>query len=461
MSVRAALTTKTAWSKFVVLFAIAACADQHGVPAADLAAPLLARTSTAPSVSSASPAWANQGTVHLNVTINGSGFDAGSNARWYLNGVPYGKIVVNSTSYVSAKQLVANVSVASDADIDDYDIVVTTSGLKQGIGSDLFVVTFATPTPLVGYGINMAGQVVGPLVGTRTATGALWDAVLGTVPIPNAGLLNGIDETASTIGGQDNDFLPAVWTSTTGAAGPWTETLLPIPAGYSHGFVRGIANDAQGNAVFFSGGDRNPSRIPTVWTKTANGWQYRENAIPAGVASAWIQSINSKGQGAGMDGSGCCFALYWDSLGVGTTLPPLPGSTQAAAWSINGDGTVIVGDSNGSAVMWTRTLTNGVYGPWSGASTLENTSDYCTNAGSVAIAVNAAGTIIVGSSCKLPVAWLISGTTVTRLLIGTLGPPNNGVALSINNLQNPNAAGGLNPNGSAPGYANGVFWKNF
>ena len=461
MSASTARTSIGTWSIAVALITIAACADQPDGGASRIGGPLFGKSSTSPSVTGANPAWANQGTVNLNVTISGSGFDRGSTARWYLGGVPYGKIIVNSTSYVSSSQLVANISVASDAAIDDYDIVVTTSSLKQGIGSDLFVVTLATPIPIVGYGINMAGQVVGPLTGTKTATGALWDAALGTIPIPNAGLLNDIDETASTIAGRNRSGVPAVWTSTTGAAGPWSETDLPIPAGATAGFTRGIASDAQGNAVFVSGSDRNPNRTPTVWTRTTNGWQFRENTIPAGVASAWIQSINPRGQGAGMDGSGCCFAVYWDSLGVGTTLAPLPGSSQAAAWSINDDGTVIVGDSNGSAVIWTRTLTNGVYGPWSGAIALENTSDYCTNTGSGAKAVNGAGTIVVGSSCKLPVAWFISGTTVTRFLIGTLGPPNNGVALSINNLPNPNAAGGLNPNGSAAGYANGVFWKNF
>jgi hypothetical protein len=422
---------------------------------------LFAKASAAPTVSSASPGWANQGTVNLNVTISGSGFDRGSSARWYLNGAPYGKIVVNTTSYVSSSQLVANISVASDADIDDYDIVVTTSSLKQGIGSDLFVVTLAVPSPVVGYGINMAGQVVGPLTGTKKATGALWDAALGTVPIPNAGLLNGVDETANTIAGQDSGLNPAVWTSVAGAAGPWTETLLPKPAGGTNGTVRGLANDAQGHAVFVSGGVVNSRREPVVWTRTATGWQMQVNALPPGVITAWVQSINARGQGAGMDGSGCCFAIYWDSLGAGTTLAPLPSGSQAAAWSINADGTVIVGDSNGSAVMWTRTLSDGVYGPWSGAIPLENTRDFCTNTGAGAKAVNGAGTIIVGASCDIPVAWLISSATVTRFVLGTLGPPNNGRVLSINNLPNPNAAGALNPNGSAAGYANGAFWKNF
>lgn len=450
-----------AWPALILLIAFAGCADQHEAGASRIAEPLFAKTSTSPSVSSASPAWANQGTVNLNVTINGSGFDAGSTARWYLNGAPYGKIVVNSTSYVSAKQLVANISVASDADIDEYDIVVTTSSSKQGIGSDAFVVTLATPIPLVGYGVNMAGQVVGPLTGTKGEVGALWDPQLGTVPLPNAGYLNGIDENASTISGHDPSGFPAIWTSTAGAAGPWTEMLLPMPPAGTGGTARGLASDAQGNAVFVGGAAITPHRVPAVWTRTPSGWQVHVNSLPDSVVSAWVQSINSKGQGAGMSGSGCCFAVYWDSLGVGTVLAPLPGSSQAAAWSINGDGTVIVGDSNGFAVMWTRTLTDGIYGPWSGATALENTTDYCGNTGSGAKAVNAAGTIIVGESCRLPVAWFVSGGTVTRFLLGSLGPPNTGEALAINNLLNPNAAGGVSPNGSAAGFANGAFWKNF
>jgi uncharacterized membrane protein len=461
MSARTARTCVAAWPALILVIAIAGCGDQRDEAASRLVGPSFAKTSTAPSVTSANPAWANQGTVNLNVTISGSGFDRGSTARWYLDGVPYGKIVVNSTSYVSASQLVANISVASDADIDDYDIVVTTSSLKQGIGSDLFVVTLAVPIPVVGYGINMAGQVVGPLTGKKNATSALWDPQIGVVPLPNADYVVGIDENARTISGHDPSGFPAIWTSTSGAAGPWTEVLLPMPPGGGGGTARGLASDAQGNAVFVGGAALTPHRVPAVWTKTPSGWQVRVNSIPDSVISAWVQSINSKGQGAGMSGSGCCFAVYWDSVGVGTTLAPLPGSSQAAAWSINGDGTVIVGDSNGSAVMWTRTLTDGVYGPWSGAIALENTSDYCGNTGSFAKAVNAAGTIIVGDSCKLPVAWFVSGGTVTRFLLGTLGPPNSGQALSINNLQNPNAAGGLTPNGSGAGYANGAFWRNF
>lgn len=448
-------------SAFIALIVVAACADQHDGAASRIGAPLFGKSSTSPSVSSANPAWANQGTVNLNVTISGSGFDRGSTARWYLNGVPYGKINVNSTSFVSSSQLVANIDVASDADIDDYDIVVTTSSLKQGIGSDLFVVTLATPIPIVGYAINMAGQAVGPLTGTKSEAGALWDPQVGTVPLPNAGYLWGIDESGGTISGHDVNGWPAIWTSTTGAAGPWTEMLLPTPAGGTGGAARNIASDSQGNAILVAGTVFMPKRAPAVWTKTPGGWQVRVNALPAGVASAWMQSVNTKGQGAGMSGTSCCYAVYWDSLGMATQLAPMPGASQAAAWSINGDGTVIVGDSNGSAVMWTRTLANGVYGPWSGAIALENTSDYCGNTGSGAKAVNAAGTIVVGSSCKLPMAWFISGGTVTRFPLGTLGPPNNGVAIAINNLQNPNAAGGLSPNGSAAGFANGAFWKNF
>jgi hypothetical protein len=396
--------------------------------------------------------------VNLSVTINGSGFDRGTTASWYLNGLPYPKITVNSTSYVSSSQLVANISVASDASIDSYDIVVTTSTTKQGIGSDCFVVTLAIPIPVVGRGINMNGQIVGELAQSSKSSGTLWDPTVGTVALPNAADAVGIDESGATISGQDNHPAPAVWTTSSGAAGPWTETVLPLPSGITLGGARAVASDANGKALFIAGSYRNHNwqNRPVVWTRTSTGWQAAFDSLPAGVPSGWAQSINAKGESAGMDGSAGAFALYWDSLGT----PSILSSNSATAWSINGDGTVVVGSAAGVAAMWTRTLTNGVYGPWSGDIFLDTPANSCSSPSSTAFAINAAGTVAVGRSCGQPVAWNISGTTVTgRFLLGTIGPPDAGTAFSVNNLPMPNAAGGASQTSS--GFGTGVLWKSF
>lgn len=438
------------------LFLAIACSDQAGGPRPT--EPLFAKTTVSPTVTSATPSYAYQGTVNLDVTINGSGFDSGTKASWYLDGVPYAKITVNSTSYVSASQLVANISVASDAAIGGYDIVVTTSTTKQGIGSDCFVVTLAVPIPVVGNGINMAGQIVGGLAKSSKSTGTLWDPVLGTVALPNATDAEGIDESGSTISGTDGHPSPAVWTSSAGAAGPWTETVLPLPSGFTLGRALALANDANGNAVFIAGSYRNHNwqNRPVIWTRTPLGWQGTFDSLPAGVGSGWTQSVNAKGQSAGMDGSAGAFAIYWDSLGI----PSILSSNTATAWSINGDGTVVVGSAGGVAAMWTRTLTNDAYGPWSGDIFLDTPANSCSKPASRALAVNAAGTVAVGVSCGQPVAWNISGTTVTsRFLLGTIGPPDAGTAFAVNNLAMPNAAGGASQTSS--GFGTGVLWKSF
>ena len=437
------------------LLLVGACSDRQNARLGPTD-PVFAKAPASPTVTGASPSYTYQGTASLNVTINGSGFDPGTKASWYLNGLPYPKITVNGTSYVSSTQLVANISVASDAAIDSYDIVVTASTTKQGIGSDCFVVTLAVPIPIVGRGINMAGQVVGELANTNKTSGYLWDPHIGTVALPNAGTASGIDENGGTISGKDNSGPPAVWTSTS-AAGPWTELILPLPPGLTVGGARSLASDASGNAVFVAGPYRNASGVlrPAVWTRTALGWQGKFDSLPSGVGSGWAQSVNAKGQSAGMNGSAGAQALFWDSLGT----PAILSTNAATAWSINGDGTVVVGSANGVAAMWTRTFANGVYGPWSGDVFLDTPANSCGNPNSTAYAVNAAGTVAVGTSCSQPVAWNVSGTSVTRFLLGTLGPPNSGTAFAINNLAMPNAAGGAAQNRS--GFGTGVLWKSF
>jgi uncharacterized membrane protein len=104
---------------------------------------------------------------------------------------------------------------------------------------------------------------------------------------------------------------------------------------------------------------------------------------------------------------------------------------------------VIVGGSGQTAVFWRRTLVAGAYGPWSGAIALENTGSLCgKGASSIANAVNAAGTVVVGQSCGIGVAWRLSGGTVTsRTVLQGLGPPNQSVAYAINDLASPQATG--------------------
>jgi len=116
------------------------------------------RTTTAPrieaassgsgvvTVTAANPDSAPQDTT-LDVHVLGSGYDRGSTAQWAQSGVISPSVTTNSTRLVSSAELVANITIAITAGTGSYDIVVTTSKGKKGIGSELFTIRKKTIPP--------------------------------------------------------------------------------------------------------------------------------------------------------------------------------------------------------------------------------------------------------------------------------------------------------------------------
>jgi hypothetical protein len=90
-------------------------------------------------VTSTDPNNALQG-VTLDVRVLGSGYDRGSKAQWARSGILSPNVTTNSTQFVSPSELLANITIASVADTGLYDVLVTTSKGKKGIGSELFTV---------------------------------------------------------------------------------------------------------------------------------------------------------------------------------------------------------------------------------------------------------------------------------------------------------------------------------
>ncbi len=92
-------------------------------------------------VTSTSPNAAAQGTISLNVTVNGSGFKKGAKAQWFVTGTTNpGGVTVNSTTFNSSSQLTANITVSSTASISGFDVLVTNTDGRTGKGTDLFAV---------------------------------------------------------------------------------------------------------------------------------------------------------------------------------------------------------------------------------------------------------------------------------------------------------------------------------
>ncbi len=136
-----------------------------------------------PTVTATSPDTAVQDTT-LDVTVSGTGFDNGSSAEWLLAGVADPRVRTNSTRYVSAGSLVANITIAADAVPARYDVAVTTSGGKKGIGTERFVVQVRDPSAIFTVD-DAAGMMVtsdgrGPYGGNTCGVG-------GRIYIANGG----------------------------------------------------------------------------------------------------------------------------------------------------------------------------------------------------------------------------------------------------------------------------------
>ncbi|HEY6110619.1 MAG TPA: hypothetical protein VIV56_17075, partial [Gemmatimonadales bacterium] len=104
-------------------------------------------------VTATNPDSAIQDTT-LDVVVSGSGFDQGSQAQWAIAGVPTTKVHTNSTQFVTTRKLIANVTIAADADTGLYDVIVTASTGKKGIGSELFAIRLnknAAADPEIAY----------------------------------------------------------------------------------------------------------------------------------------------------------------------------------------------------------------------------------------------------------------------------------------------------------------------
>ena len=95
-----------------------------------------------PTVTAAHPASAPQG-VTVIVRVTGTGFDDGSKVDFLLDGGST-DIQTNSTTFVDAQTLDAEISIGETAAQELYDIQVTTKRKKKGIGTELFRVVGAT-----------------------------------------------------------------------------------------------------------------------------------------------------------------------------------------------------------------------------------------------------------------------------------------------------------------------------
>jgi probable HAF family extracellular repeat protein len=213
------------------LAGLAACGDQVPVsPSVEQLAFARGGPATSnPTVASTTPSFGQRNTT-LSVTVSGSGFDAGSRAVWALHGdstLATTKIKTNSTTFVSSTQLTANITVASDAPLASFDVLVVTTSGKKGIGIELFAVVLEAIDIGAGDGssaeaVNDAGQIVGhggPGKGAYLwENGAIRD--LGVLPGMTSAAAEDINNNGQVVGYSGNadgsDYHAFIWTATNG-----------------------------------------------------------------------------------------------------------------------------------------------------------------------------------------------------------------------------------------------------
>ncbi|HMI55030.1 MAG TPA: IPT/TIG domain-containing protein [Gemmatimonadaceae bacterium] len=188
MIARRFLPSRAGISVLVLALFASSCRDVNEPTAPSV---LMARAaSTGPTVSSVVPDSSERGTT-LDITVNGSGFDKGSTVKFERQGVPASGITVNSTSYVTSRKLVANVTIAADADVGKYDVAVITPNDRKGIGVEMFTVSYEiAELGILGgtwsraHAINNNGEVVGAsCTNDCLSTAFYWSEASGQVDL--------------------------------------------------------------------------------------------------------------------------------------------------------------------------------------------------------------------------------------------------------------------------------------
>jgi probable HAF family extracellular repeat protein len=407
----------------------------------------LAKAATGPTVTSVNPSYGHQADGLVTIRVLGSGYDQGSVASWERNGVADPKITVHETRFVSSGELSATVSIAADASIDLYDVAVTTSTRKKGIGMEKYEVTAAQSIGTLGgntlsRSINDLGQVVGYSMAGSSQRAFFWQAGQPMVNL-GSGQAYDVDPTGTVAVGISSPG-GVVWRFD---GSSWASSALPNAAGARPAGIARV-NDAlviagQSNVLV---GRKTVGRT-TTWTSSGTDWTLEVLNNPSGYESSWAEDVSPTGHvtGSARAGSLPSRAVLWNPDESTVLLPPLSGDATTFAYGISPNATIVAGQSGSRAVVWMQNEA----GTWT-----PRQLDTCGNAQ----AVNDAG-MVVGQGCNGATMWQLdaNGTVVSQRRLPGLGSATDPRAVEgINNSATPTAAGAAkSPNSPSD---EGVIW---
>ena len=463
MKARRSPLSRAAGAALIALATFTVSCHESDEPTAPLA--LAAPGTGDPTVSSVVPDSSLRG-VTLDVTVRGSGFDQGSAVQLERQGVPAAGITTNATTFVTSRRLIANITIAAEADTGKYDVAVTTSGGRKGVGIELFTVAYVLhELGMIGgtwsrsNSINDLGEVVGEsctqdCLGTAfywSEAGGLED--LGTLPGYSRSAAYAINNRGQVFGallcfpddpgcGGVYQERPARWDR---VGGSWTITPL-------QGCTNGRANE-QGNDDFsVNDNDQCVGRTDSgrlVVQTLSGGTVVNEELLPSlhpggfELASAISDAPMVAGSALGENSSNPVI-WYRSATGSWVILPlGFPGSDNIgqakdvsepdAAGRVRVSGFTGVSGSRGGyrAVRWTLEP-DGLDG-WRVVST--EALEYAQLGGAQRLdawgrAVNVSGDV-VGHSGKQAVKWPVLGGVET---LPTASGGASGRAMDINRL---------------------------
>src|SRR4051812_21863505 len=139
---------------------------------------VLGKAPTTVTVTSTEPSSSARN-VTLDVRVLGSGFDQSAQATFLLDGLLDPRVRTNSTRYVKASEVVANLTIDADATPDLYSVQVALSSGRKGIGTEkFFVSSIVQLSAPAGTSEALAVNASGTTVGRRAG-----GCQLGTLPV--------------------------------------------------------------------------------------------------------------------------------------------------------------------------------------------------------------------------------------------------------------------------------------
>jgi hypothetical protein len=324
----------------------------------ELVRPDLAKSSSGPTVTATDPPFGRRGDQGAQITITGTGFDNGSRASWERNGSTDPKVNVRSTTFVSSTQLVATVDIATDASLSLYDVAVTTTTGRKGIGTAKFEVTQAEPIAGTesAFGVNENGEVAGRI----GPPGAFyWSPGSGLLALGTPGRAYDLSEDGQTVAGFTGVCCDGAFVQEYDGAA-WQYTRLPRDPAASYHAARAVGSDpTTGAAVYVGGLEGYPGkgnttiRQPRLWSWDGSVWTRGVLPAPSNSDSP-LFDVNASGAAAGAVGGK---ASAWLPNGAGSWSLATFGAAGSQGWAINAAGTIVVGyaASGGATVAqyWT------------------------------------------------------------------------------------------------------------